>query len=656
MRCIFFIACLLWTIKTCSQDLPLSMQQQIESLGDIIVAGEQEPEQFRKEPVNLNTATSQELQLLNLGEDQIRNFIQYRQALGPLISIYEIQAVPGWDIQTIRSIIPYIYVAEASSLKADLVSRLKGGESTLQVGSSIAFGKKTDFAASGYNLFFRYRYKFKNLLQYGLLGEKDPGEHFLVGRQQLGFDFYSAHLFIRNTGIFKSIALGDYTVNLGQGLIHWQSLALKKSGDPMMIKRGSDVLKPYSSAGEFNFLRGAAATLNWRKWESTIFISLRKLDATTNTDSLGEYFTTIRQSGYHRSNAELKYRNNLLQLSAGFNLVYRNKNWNIGTSLVYHRFNMVRKKGEQPYQFYSMTGNYWSNLSADYSYRLKNILFFGELAIDANRRYALVNGMLMPLDKKLDISFLHRAIHPGYRSLYGNAFTENSDPVNEKGVYLGVRFNPVSRLRLDLYTDVFNFPWLKFGVDKPSWGNEQLVQINWAPKKKLEIISRYRRSYHDIRLNQNLFAMNIVGAGLRRDWRMTIRYEMTDNFIWQGRMDLSWYKQTNLIEQKGFQAYMEWYWKEIIPRLSMRIRMQAFDTDSYEVRIYTYENDLSSFSAPQFSGRGQQYYTIFQYKMGQSMRLGFRWVWLIKNNSNENFNDEKMKQSHEIKCLLQYVF
>jgi hypothetical protein len=57
------------------------------------------------------------------------------------------------------------------------------------------------------------------------------------------------------------LALGDYTVNLGQGLIQWQGLAFGKSAEVTSIKRQSAVLQPYRSAGEFYFYRGAGITL-----------------------------------------------------------------------------------------------------------------------------------------------------------------------------------------------------------------------------------------------------------------------------------------------------------------------------------------------------------------------------------------------------------
>ena len=135
------------------------------------------------------------------------------------------------------------------------------------------------YAGSPLKIFFRYGYVYKNRLQYGIVAEKDAGEQFFRGKQKTGFDFYSMHFFIRDLGGIRTLALGDYTVNLGQGLVQWQSLAFKKSADVLSIKRQSAVLRPYNSAGEFNFHRGAGITIRKGKAEGTVFASLRKLSA-----------------------------------------------------------------------------------------------------------------------------------------------------------------------------------------------------------------------------------------------------------------------------------------------------------------------------------------------------------------------------------------
>ncbi|MEJ0080439.1 MAG: helix-hairpin-helix domain-containing protein [Puia sp.] len=54
--------------------------------------------EFTRHPMNLNEATAEDLtQLHLLNVLQIRNFISYRKLLGSLLSVHELQAVPGWD-------------------------------------------------------------------------------------------------------------------------------------------------------------------------------------------------------------------------------------------------------------------------------------------------------------------------------------------------------------------------------------------------------------------------------------------------------------------------------------------------------------------------------------------------------------------------------
>ncbi|MEO5501468.1 MAG: helix-hairpin-helix domain-containing protein, partial [Ginsengibacter sp.] len=198
---------------------------------------------FIKDPLNLNYADEGLLQQLQiLSPLQISNLITYRKLFGPFISIYELQAVPGWDVITLRKIKPYITVAQKVNVFFSLGQRLHGGDNTLLVRGTQILEKskgylldssqaKNFYPGSQQKLLIRYKYKFKNQLQYGFTAEKDAGEQFFKGSQKLGFDFYSAHFFIRNLGVLKALALGDFTVNLGQGLTQWGSLAFGKGAD-----------------------------------------------------------------------------------------------------------------------------------------------------------------------------------------------------------------------------------------------------------------------------------------------------------------------------------------------------------------------------------------------------------------------------------------
>src|SRR6266487_3392544 len=291
-----------YSLFSFGQEVPPSTEQQLENLTDAQQAETeddsylQELEHFKKHPLNLNAADANELkELILLTDLQIDNLISYRNLLGKLISIYELQSIPAWDIATIKKILPFVTVSNALSVAEDFGKRIRGGDQSLLVRFSEILEKSkgfdettpgTKYLGGRERLFFRYRYKFKNLLQYGIAGDKDAGEQFLKGSEKDGFDFYSFHLFARKIGKVQALTLGDFTVNMGQGLIQWQSLAFSKSADVMNVKRQSAILRPYNSSGEFYFHRGAGITLQFGKVEVTGFASIRKLSSNFVADTV----------------------------------------------------------------------------------------------------------------------------------------------------------------------------------------------------------------------------------------------------------------------------------------------------------------------------------------------------------------------------------
>ena len=67
-------------------------------------------------PLNINFCDESELrELMVLNEHQIRAFLDYRTRLGRLISIYELQAVPLFDMTTIEIIVPLVTVGRVDS-------------------------------------------------------------------------------------------------------------------------------------------------------------------------------------------------------------------------------------------------------------------------------------------------------------------------------------------------------------------------------------------------------------------------------------------------------------------------------------------------------------------------------------------------------------
>src|SRR5687767_5454615 len=210
LRIIIF--CILITLNSTlitlkAQDIPPATEQQLENLTDADQAETeddtylQELEQFRKNPVNLNTADVDELKQLRIVNDlQIANLISYRNLFGNLISIYELQAVPAWDVAVIRKLLPFVTIATPISLAQEAGLRFRDGEHSLMARISQVLERSKGFdpnttgsryLGSPQRVMIRYRYTYKNLLQFGIVADKDAGEQFFKGAQSKGFDFYS---------------------------------------------------------------------------------------------------------------------------------------------------------------------------------------------------------------------------------------------------------------------------------------------------------------------------------------------------------------------------------------------------------------------------------------------------------------------------------
>ena len=101
-----------------------------------------------------------------------------------------------------------------------------------------------------------------------LTAEKDRGEEFFTGSNKQGFDFYSAHLFIKDYNrTIKAIAIGDYAVSFGQGLILYSGFGAGKSSYVMNIKRTvPGCCGTYTSVNESNFQRGLPTWASANTW------------------------------------------------------------------------------------------------------------------------------------------------------------------------------------------------------------------------------------------------------------------------------------------------------------------------------------------------------------------------------------------------------
>ena len=606
-------------------------------------------ESLAAHPLNLNNASTDELrQLFMLSEWQIIQLIDHIDRHGKLISIYELQSIEGFSTSDIRAIRPFVIVSDEvprrhftrSAIMEDgenvlflryqqLLEQQKGF-SNISPGELLA-NPNARYPGSPLRLYARYRFTWYQNISIGVTAEKDPGEEFFRGSQPRGFDFYSAHLFLRDLGRISAIAIGDFQAQFGQGLVFWSGMGFGKSSEGIGIKKNGAGLRPYTSVDENNFLRGSGIAIQAGPIELTVFYSSKQRDATVSqTDSLtGKplVITSLQQSGLHRTPRELEGKNAVQEKVCGSNITFRHNTLKLGLTGYFYRLGAEYQRNLSFYNQFDFSSNRWYAAGVDYSYLKRNMHFFGEVAIGINRKTAFLNGIMISLHRQFSVALIHRHYDPAYRSPFAAAFGEHSGVANEKGVYAGFRWQLSPRLTMHAYADHFAFPWMKFRTYMPTRGTDYQMNLDFEPSRETSISFRYRHRVKPMNstpgtsntLHRN--HIRLVEEVSRTQLRLSLSYHVAPSLNLRSRMEFTTHTQGNE-KESGFLLYQDILYRNPGHPLALTFRVALFDTDGFNSRIYAYEHDvLYAFSFPFYSDQGLRAYVVTRWRLHRNIDL-----------------------------------
>lgn len=648
-------------ISAFSQEKSEVVQQRIEFIAEQLETEEidltnvvQQLNYYFDHPLNLNGATADELEELNLLSDvQISDLLLHIKLFGKLITIYELQSLEYWDLQTIQLVQPFVKVDDKlESLHISLKEAVKQGNYELYMRYQTSPEEKTGYqqvpdsvlqASNSYyygnpdRYYSRFRYSYRTNLSIGVTGEKDAGEQFFRGAQKDGFDFYSAHAFFKGGKYLKALAVGDYQVQIGQGLNLWSGYAFGKTADVTNIKRSANPIRPYTSVDESRFMRGAAIDLGFGPFSLLAFASMKKVDASVLADSLYddlEFVSSINLSGLHRTNSEIQKKDALTEKMAGANFRYRNRNFQLGIAGVYQGYDKDFNKSIQPYNQFDFRGKEMVSLSGDYSYVIRNFNFFGEASRSSySGNWANVHGVLFSLDSRASFSLLYRNYQKGYQTFYNNGFSEGSNTQNENGIYAGFKLKLSSAWTLNTYADFFAFPWMKYQVDAPTAGHELLIQPSYKPNKQLEIYARFRQQLRQKNSRDSDGTVTPIEDVLQRNYRLNLSYAVSEFFTVKSRIEYVTINRPSNAPEDGLIITQDVLFKPKNLPFDLSLRYALFDTDSYDTRIYTYENNaLYVFAVPAYYYQGSRGYMLIRYSFLKRFDLWVRYGTFIYNN------------------------
>ncbi|HNZ42662.1 MAG TPA: helix-hairpin-helix domain-containing protein [Bacteroidales bacterium] len=638
-------------------------------------------EYFLKHPVNLNRADYEELTALKiLNEIQINNLIDHIQKNGKLLSVYELQSVQGFDVDLISRLLPYITIGPENERQTfNFKDLLRYGKNDVfiryQRGLEKSKGyEKSDTTEPHYlgspdKLYVKYRYNYINKVLFGFTAEKDAGEQFFKGINKYGFDYYSGFVNVRNIGIIKSILVGDFNVQFGQGLTLWTGLSFGKGSEPVNIKKLGRGISPYSSSYESGFMRGTGFTIGFKNFELSAFYSKKNIDASLNgSDTLDNdefYITSITESGYHYTQSLADKKNTLNQQVYGGHLAYKTRKINIGVTAYGMHLAAELLKEQQPYNMFDFKGKNNFNIGIDYSYIFRNFNLFGETSYSRNKYnpkggWATINGLMVSLDRYVSLVVAYRHYQRNYQSMFASPFLESGNAYNESGFYTGLSIRPHYRVMINAYADFYSFPWLRYLVNSPSKGFDCNLQLQYKPTKKINIVLRYKYENKQTNSDDEDAAIDYPVPYTRQNYRFQVTYPVSASLNMGNRVEVSRYKNHTADPEYGYMIYQDIRYKSNKFPLAASFRFALFDTKSYDTRMYAYENDvLYAYSIPSFYGKGIRYYLMLKYKLGRHIDIWLRFAQTFYNDRNvigSGWDEINGNKKSEIKAQVRFKF
>lgn len=639
--------------------------------------------QLYHNPINLNEATREDLEKLYvLSNQQILNFLEHRSKVHSYKTIYELKSIPEFDLQTITHLLFFAKITPVvkspqktwwehlSSAKNNYILwRYKRGLEKRK-GYTHQTTDSQKYLGDPNDLYLRWRMYTPQTFSIGITLDKDAGEELKwdASSHRYGIDFISGHIAVQNQGKWKSIIAGDYQLQIGQGVLFSSGFHLGKGSETIKSTRRRHLgLRPYTSATEYNFLRGIGATYNIKNIDITAFFSLNRRDGTVGTsdsiDATETFLETQVSTGLHRTTKEIEKKGEVLEKTVGTNITFTNTNDNlqVGLTFVHTDYSLVFQPNytnskDSLRNLFSFKGRRNKNIGIHGLYYWRNFIFFGEIAQSHSGGIGGVGGCIAQLTPQVEIAYLYRNYAKNFHSFYGKSFGENTRNINENGTYLGIKILPFKRVSLNGYYDRFHFPWMKYRVDAPSKGYEFLGRIEYRLNWDTKLFFQYRKEVKDRNLS-NEEVIQKIGTGVRNNYAMQLDYKPKGKIYTKTRI------QWSRFYLGGKQTIGMAFSQDIgvlLGKFKLDTRFALFDTDDYENRQYMYEKDvLWSFSVPPYHGRGIRSYLLLNYKYNRHWSFWVRYARFIypqQQSIGSGGEEIQGNQKSEIKFQMKYRF
>ncbi len=574
---------------------------------------------------NINQVTYEELQgNFLLDHALIQNFLEYRRKYGLIRSIYELQLIDGFDMEAIQLFLLNI------TLDRQAIEHEKRTRHKIAIGSQVLLQEKEGFASKKYagdafKSFLRYSVEVNNNISFSFSGEKDPGElyRFSVKKNKFLFDHHSAFLQIRNEGPFTKLILGDFTLQNGQGLVFSQPFSLGKGTETIRtISKPNVGLKPVSSLYEFKNFSGIASEWKYKSVRMIAFASLVQRDATIWPDDDYPSIRSLSKSGLHRTESELSKENAINEISIGGNTEYRSRpnNFLVGMNFLQTRFSTPFHYINALDQKSKFSGRNNFTLSSYTNYYMKDTHFFSEFAYSKGGGTGFIASLMHQVADPVSLSILYRNVSQDFHSFRGNYFSEEGSQVNEHGLYIGVKLQPLKNTCLSVFHDIYTFPKIDQDFPKSRNGSEWMIAVVHQQYKTYSFNLRVNYEQKEAINKDASFPFNGIYyyQRLRADVSNIIFINHALKLVTQLKWNKTEFEKNDF--GKGFLFGTGLQFKTNIFQASSMFSL--FTTDGYENRLYQYQHSTqNNYLYPFFYNRGSSANISIQYPANGMLKV-----------------------------------
>lgn len=603
-------------------------------------------------PIDINKATVNELKripLLNYTSALI--LVRERNLLGGFTTIEQLRYIKEIPPEEIERILPFLKIESVNrSITNTFEDYLHQTEITYRFRTINDLQLKEGFADNKYlgskpKYYNRIQLRSSNIFRAGILTEKDAGEKSLT-------DFTSFHLNINKIAGLIDLTLGDYTFEFGQGLALWGPYSFSKGSNATssVSKNGRGVV-PYLSADENQFMRGGGFKLDLGKINFSGFISYRSLDASIDTNT--NKITSLPLDGYHRTENELNKKDKVAETIFGFNTdLFISEDHKV--SLLY--FNANFSNGFIGNGIYKPSGNNFRYFSLGYSSIINNLYFSGEFA-NNKTSIASINNVELSISRKLSLVFSYRNYPKNFISLKGSSFGEKLNSQNETGFYTGLTWrSPIGTF--NIYYDQYKFSYTSSNYVLPSNGNEFL--IFYENKFSSSLIFRLRYKYESQDLDEIVNGEYRLIKLIKNSLRPELSYQISKSLQLRTRIEYLFIGSNEVVEaENGFLIFQDVKYSPI-NNMSLQARIILFSTDSYNSRIYQFENDLPGvMTNPALYGEGMRWYLTAKYKTNFGLIISLKYTELYKPNERtlgSSYSKINGNIDNRLSLQLDYIF